>query len=197
MVWVERPIWVGDQTARPRLEAYTLRDRTIEHQPTAVPGAKPVTVGQGYSTLAWVPESHGSWTLPLLHERIASESSPIQMIVAQLRQVCPRLDGRGLVLLDAEYGCAPFVQASADIPCDKLMRLRSNLCLWTAPPPYPGVGRPAKHGRKFEFRDARTWGTPTATLELDDPDLGHVLVRWWTNLHFLSAAALAHFQCDD
>jgi len=105
-------------------------------------------------------------------------------MVAQLRQVCPHLDGRGLVLLDAEYGCAPFVQASADIPCDKLMRLRSNLCLRTAPPPYSGSGRPAKHGRKFKFRDARTWGTPTDTLELDDPDLGQVVVRLWADRTF-------------
>lgn len=187
MAWGERPILVGDHTAWPRLEAYTLRDRTIEHQPTPVPGAKPITVGQGYSTVAWVPESRGSWALPLLHERIASESSPIQMMVAQLRQVCTRLDDRGVVLLDAEYGCAPFVKASADIPCDKLMRLRSNLCLRTAPPPYPGWGRPAKHGRKFNLRDARTWGTSTDTLALDDPDLGHIVVRVWANLHFRKA----------
>jgi hypothetical protein len=35
-------------------------------------GAKPVTVGQGYGTLAWIPETEGSWALPLLHERITS-----------------------------------------------------------------------------------------------------------------------------
>lgn len=29
-------------------------------------GAKPVTVGQGYSTIAIVPETEGSWALPLL-----------------------------------------------------------------------------------------------------------------------------------
>ena len=32
-------------------------------------GCVPGTVGQGYSTLAWVPESRSSWALPLLHER--------------------------------------------------------------------------------------------------------------------------------
>jgi len=187
LAWVKRPLLVGDHTAWPRLEAPTLRDRTIEHQPTPVPGAKPITVGQGYSTLVWVPESRGSWALPLAHERIASDASPLRMMVAQLRQVCPHLDERGLVLLDAEYGCAPFVKDSADIPCDKLMRLRSNLCLRTAPPPYPGWGRPAVHGRKFKFRDARTWGKPTETLAVDDPDLGHLLIRLWANLHFLKA----------
>ena len=91
------------------------------------------------------------------------------------------------MILDAEYGCAPFINASADIPCDKLIRLRSNLCLRTAPPPYGGSGRPKVHGRKFKFRDARTWGKPAETLELDDPALGHLVIRLWANLHFLKA----------
>jgi hypothetical protein len=37
---------------------------------------------------------------------------------------------------DSEYSCAPFVLKTADIAADKLVRLRSNLCLWSAPPPY-------------------------------------------------------------
>jgi len=41
----ERPLLAGDHTAWPRPEARTLRDRTIEHQPTAISGNKP---------LAWV-----------------------------------------------------------------------------------------------------------------------------------------------
>ena len=43
MVWVEHPILVGDYTAWSRLEAYTLRDRTIEHQPhrARAGGARP------------------------------------------------------------------------------------------------------------------------------------------------------------
>ena len=56
-----RPVLAGDHTAWPRPKAYTLRDRTVEHQPTAVPGNRPITLGQGYSTLVWVPEPTGSW----------------------------------------------------------------------------------------------------------------------------------------
>jgi len=43
-------------------------------------GAKPVTVGQGYSTIAIIPETEGSWALPLLHERITSFSNPIEKL---------------------------------------------------------------------------------------------------------------------
>lgn len=67
-----RYIEVGE---RPILAAYTLRDRTVEHQPNLIPGGRPITHGHGYSTLAWVPEQKGSWALPLLHERITSQES--------------------------------------------------------------------------------------------------------------------------
>lgn len=44
-----RPLLAGDHTAWSQPSASTLRDRTIEPQPTRIPGAKPITVGQGGS----------------------------------------------------------------------------------------------------------------------------------------------------
>ncbi len=81
----ERIVLAGDHTAWSRLQAVTLRERTYEHQATPMSGAKPVTIGQGYSTLAWIPEAQGSWALPLLHERISSGESPIEKAINQLR----------------------------------------------------------------------------------------------------------------
>lgn len=79
----ERVVLAGDHTAWSRLEAVTLRERTYEHQASPLSGSKPVTLGQGYSTLAWLPEVPGSWALPLLHERITSAESPIEKAVKQ------------------------------------------------------------------------------------------------------------------
>jgi hypothetical protein len=188
-----RPLLAGDHTAWSRLSAYTLRDRTIEHQPTKVPGAKPITVGQGFSTVVWVPESQGSWAPPLLHERIASTESPISKMVAQLSETCPRLHQRlhqrPIALLDSEYGCAPFVNASAALPCDKIVRLRPNLCLWGPPLPYRGKGRHPKHGTKFKLKEPATWGEPNETLLVADPQLGRVKLSLWRGKHFKKAAA--------
>ncbi|MFH7030202.1 MAG: transposase [Heteroscytonema crispum UTEX LB 1556] len=118
----EQLVLAGDHTAWPRLEAVTLKERTYEHQAQPMSGAKPLTVGQGYSTIAWVPETSGSWALPLLHERITSFSNPIEKAAAQLRLICQNLPKRPLSLWDAEYGCASFVKQTADIAADKLMR---------------------------------------------------------------------------
>lgn len=190
-----RLLLAGDHTAWPRLEARTLRERTIEHQPNPVPGAKPITVGQGFSTVSWVPEAQGSWALPLLHERIPPTSSPLAYMAQQLGQVGEVLWAQApeqpapIVLLDAEYGCAPFVKRLAAMPrrvvC--LARLRPNLVLRTTPPPYPGQGRPAVHGRKFKLKDARTWGTPTEELHLPETVWGEVVIRRWDDVHLSRA----------
>lgn len=148
-----RPLLAGDHTAWSRPDAVTLQERTIEHSSATVPGNKPITIGQGYSTIAWIPEDLGSWALPLRHERISSWENPIQKATWQLQQVCEHLPSRPISVWDSEYGCAPFVLKTANIRADILVRLRSNLCLWGAPPPYSGKGRPRKHGDKFKLNE--------------------------------------------
>jgi hypothetical protein len=185
----ERLTLAGDHTAWPRPSAYTLPDRTAQHQPNPVPGAPPITLGHGYSTLVEVPELQGSWALPLLHERIPSTESPFTLASRQLRQVQSLVPERAISLWDAEYGCAPFLKATADIPVDKIIRLRPNLRLFSPPPAYKGRGRHPVHGDKFKFKDPTTWSDPAFDLETEDPDLGKVRVRIWHDLHLQKAPA--------
>lgn len=183
-----RPTLVGDHTAWPRPSAYTLADRTVEHQPTPIPGNRPITLGHGYSTLVWTPENKGSWALPLLHERISSQETSFDKASQQLRQVQNQLGQRAISLWDAEYGCAPFLLATADIPTDKIIRLRPNLNLAGPPSPYKGRGRHPIHGDKFKFKDPQTWKEPQSSFEMQDPDLGKLQVKIWKDLHFRKAA---------
>jgi len=181
-----RPLLAGDHTAWPRLSARTLRERTIEHHPTKVKGNKPITIGQGYSSLAWLPagEAGSSWALPCLHERISSVETPIDKGISQLRRVSEALPVRPISLWDSEYGNATFVNGSAAIAADKIIRLRPNLCLRGAPLSYSGRGRRPIHGARFKLKDATTWGEPVAVLEVADADLGRVRVSTWHKLHF-------------
>ncbi len=164
-----RPLLAGDHTAWPRPEAVTLKDRTIEHQPTQIAGNKPITVGHGFSTIAWIPEAQGSWALPLRHERITSFETPLSRAAFQLKQVCKHLQVRPIVTYDSEYGNASFVKQTAGIEADLLLRLRPNMCLWSTPPAYSGKGRPKVHGDKFKLADSSSWGEPIATLDIEDP----------------------------
>jgi len=131
----DRPLLVGDHPPWPRLSAKTLRDRTCVHQPTRIRGNKPITLGHDYSTIAWMAPDEGRRAIPLLHERITSEETPMEKGAAQLRLACAQLKGRPLSLWDSEYGCASFLHATAQIDADKLMRVRPNRCLYGPPPP--------------------------------------------------------------
>jgi hypothetical protein len=98
-----------------------------------------------------------SWALPLRHERITSWDNPIGKGAQQLAQVCQYLQNRPIALFDSEYGCVPLVKVTAAIAADKLMRIRSNRCLWSAPPSYSGKGRPKIHGQQFKLNDSQSW----------------------------------------
>ncbi len=78
---------------------------------------------------------------------------------------------------------------TAGIAADLLLRLRPNMCLWGAPPPYSGKGRPKVHGDKFKLADSSTWGEPIATLESEDPKWGTVQIQHWAGFHFRAAGA--------
>ncbi len=183
----QRPIIAGDHTPLPRPEAPTLKDRTYQHGAKVISG-NPITLGHGYSTLAWIPEEKGSWALPLRHERITSFETPITKAAFQLRLVCRHLKERPISLWDSEYGCAKFVQLTADINADKLMRLRPNRCVFGAPPPYQGTGRPHKHGEKMKLSDPTTWATPIESIKIDDPTWGRIEIQRWSQFHFYHSA---------
>lgn len=190
---IEKPkespvLLVGDHTAWPRPQAPTLKERTYEHSHQGNLNGHPVCVGQGYSSIVCVPGVEGSWTLPLLHERISSFDSPIEKAANQLRQVCQAVETRPLSLWDSEYGCASFVKLTADIACDKLIRLRPNRVLYGPPPAYRGIGRPPKHGDKFYPKDSTTWPEAEEQLKLEDDKLGSLRLRRWEGLHFRESA---------
>lgn len=184
----ELTILAGDHTTWGRAHAVTLKDRGYHHQPQLGIDSKPVAVGYGYSTIAWIPEAEGSWALPLLHERISSNDTPLQKAASQLRLVCAQISGAVLFLGDGEYGSAPFLKETADIHCTKLLRVRPNRVLYHAPNEYQGYGRPHKHGKPFKLRDSSTWNPPGAQVSVEDPKLGRLQVRQWDILHLRQAA---------
>jgi hypothetical protein len=126
----KRIILAGDHTAYPRMYAPTLQDRTYEHGAKVISGS-PITLGHGYSTIAWIPQPEGSWALPLRHERITSYDSPLSKAAFQLKQVCYHLPTRPLSLWDSEYGCAPFLKLTKDIKADRENMGLNFLCLAT------------------------------------------------------------------
>ena len=127
--------------------------------------------------------------MPLRHERITSHETPISKAAWQLKQVSKNLSSKTLVVLDSEYGNGSWVNQTGDIEVSKLMRIRSNCCLWSKPEGYSGRGRPRKHGQKFKVNDPTTWWKADETIEVEDPKLGRLEISQWKKLHFRSSAS--------
>ncbi|MDJ0590981.1 MAG: transposase [Pleurocapsa sp. MO_226.B13] len=165
--------------------------KPLKIEPTNTPASSnhSVTVGQGYSTIAWLPEEVGTWTLPLRHERITSHETPISKAAWQLKQVSKHLSTKTLVVLDSEYGNGSWVNQTEDIQVSKLMRIRSNCCFWSKPDGYSGKGRPRKHDQKFKVNDPTTWWKANETIEIEDPKLGKLKISQGQELHFRSSAS--------
>jgi hypothetical protein len=115
--------------------------------------------------------------------------------VQQLQAVLPRLPavcGRPVVLLDRRYSNGPWVQASADLPTDQLIRARRDQVLYRPPPPRSGKpGAPRKDGPRFKGSDPTTHGPPDGAWSGVDAHNRPVQVSYWQGLHLRKARDVA------
>lgn len=176
--------------ARP--ESPTARDRTYQYVHNLPECAAPVTIGWGFSAVVVLPETPSSWTYLLDNQRVPSARTAAQVAAEQLAAIAPLLPVRAVLLGDRYYGSAAFVQATATVPCDKLLRIPGNRVLYRAAPPPTGKrGAPRKDGTPFKCRDARTHGKPTATWEGADEHGQRIEVAAWANLHYKQCRQLS------
>jgi hypothetical protein len=169
--------------ARP--ESPTARDRTYQYVHNLPECATPVTVGWGFSAVVVLPETPSSWTYLLDNQRVPSDCTAAQVAAEQLAALTPLLPVRAILLGDRYYGSAAFVQATASVPCDTLLRIPGNRVFYRPAPPRTGKrGAPRKDGTPFKCRDARTYGKPTATWAGTDEHGHRTEVTAWANLHY-------------
>jgi len=169
--------------ARP--ESPTARDRTYQYVHNLPDCRAPVTVGWGFSAVVVLPETPSSWTYLLDNQRVPSDRTAAQVAAEQLAALAPLLPGRAVLLGDRYYGSAAFVQATAAIPCDQLLRIPGNRVFYRPAPARTGKrGAPRKDGTPFKCRDARTHGQPTATWAGRDDRDHRLEVAAWAHLHY-------------
>jgi hypothetical protein len=177
-----------DSSPIPRPYARTVADRTLVHVPAAgqilPPHTAPVRPGWAFSVLVTVPDPVSSWTHVLDSQRITSAQTASAVGAQQLAVVVPLLPTRPCCLLDGGYGNAPWVQATAQVPCDQLVRAAATRVLYRSAPPRTGKrGAPRKDGARFKGSDPATQGPPDAQWAGVD-DKGQALtVRCWGGLH--------------
>jgi len=177
-----------------RPEAQTSQDRTLVYRPNLPKDATPVGPGWCFSTLVVLPDPVSSWTYVLDNRRVPSSETADTIGVEQLRDSLPLLAARcsrPIVVLDRHYSSATWVLASADLPCDQLIRARRDRVLYRAAPPPTGKrGAPRKDGARFQGSDPSSQGSPDDDWCGVDAQGRPVQVTVWSELHLRKARSV-------
>jgi hypothetical protein len=182
------PVFAVDVTTWPRCDAECSPARGYYYHPSRHSAGQPIVAGWAYQWIAQLGFDRDSWTAPVDAARLHPLDDTDQTAAGQVRALLDRLPTGGpapLFVFDGGYDSAQLSLDLADAPAAVLVRLRSDRCFYTDPPPRrPGAtGRPRRHGAKFNCADPTTWPAPTATLACHDDQYGTVTVASWTGLH--------------
>jgi hypothetical protein len=177
-----------DVTTWPRCDAECSPERGYYYHPSRHSAGQPIIAGWAFQWITQLGLDRDSWTAPVDACRLHPTQDADQVAVTQIRALLARLPAGGpvpLLVFDGGYDSAQLTLDLADVPAVVLVRLRSDRCCYADPPaPPPGkVGRPRRHGAKFNCADPTTWPIPTATLVASDDQYGTVTVQAWAGLH--------------
>jgi hypothetical protein len=181
-------VFAVDVTTWPRCDAECSPERGYYYHPSRHSAGQPIIAGWAFQWITQLGLDRDSWTAPVDACRLHPTQDADQVAVTQIRALLARLPAGGpvpLLVFDGGYDSAQLTLDLADVPAVVLVRLRSDRCCYADPPaPPPGkVGRPRRHGAKFNCADPTTWPIPTATLVASDDQYGTVTVQAWAGLH--------------
>ena len=174
-----------------RPEARTFADRTLVYAPNLPAGVTPVLPGWACSTLVVLPDPVSSWTYVLDNRRVPSTDTATTVGAEQLAALLPLLPERPVLVADGHYGTAAWVQATAALPCDQLLRAKRTAVLHRPAPPRTGKrGAPKKDGPRFQGSDPASHGEPDAQWQGTDARGHEVSVACWGGLHLKACRAV-------
>lgn len=177
-----------DGSAWPRPRSRVLEDLQNVYQASSDVNGGTVTVGYPYSCLEWCAGSRPNWSLPVDVRRIPSSQTAQEMGATQIKELARLRVGCAaaldIVAADGKYGNAGFLRTVKGLRSGIVVRLRCDRVLYhSTPPPTGKKGRPKKHGERFAFKEADSWGEPDEVIELEDPRWGKVRLERWLQLH--------------
>lgn len=126
-----------------------LAERTFIHVPNSVIATnKPISIGYNLSCVTM--QGQANWQLPLSMQRVPTDQTPVQTVVAQLTQLFEQpesvFSSASLVInrLDRAYGQAAYLAPShTHANLVNIVRLRQGQKVWQSAPRAQTGGRPA------------------------------------------------------
>jgi DDE superfamily endonuclease len=192
----DQPVWISvDASSVARPEAETSGDRGIIHICNLPRASKPISVGWQFSTVMLLPETPSSWVGILDQRRISTKETAIEVALAQLQDLLPRLKRPVIILADRWYATADFLRACRQWGCQVLIRLKCNRKLYRAPVRTSRKGRPPLDGPLFQASRPETIGAAEATWMSHDVKGRGLQVSRWSGLHFRQAREVGVQVC--
>jgi hypothetical protein len=120
--------------------------------------------------------------------RVRPEEDANDIAAEQVQALVNRLPWQSatpLFVFDAGYDPVRLQRNLEGCRAQILVRLASGRTFYADPlcPAKRPVGRPHRHGEKFDLKDAKTWTEPFAEYLCENKDYGTVRVRAWSRLH--------------
>jgi len=178
-----------DTSDWPQPKSYVIDERQYVHRASSAVNGGDIVAGQSYSNLALVEKAHSSWALPMSIKRVRSDQTAVEVGVEQIRNLLASRKEMGddrlnVITGDAAYGNHRFLGPLRDAEnLAVVVKLRKDRVLYFPPESYLGQGRPAKHGKRFAFKEPHTWGDPDEEVTFEDTHWGQVRLRCWHDLH--------------
>lgn len=180
------PMFAVDVSVWPRCDAETSPERGYYYHPSRHSAGQPIVAGWAYQWVAQLGLSRDSWTAPMDVRRVHPTDNANSVAVRQIKDLVARRPAQTSVpvfAFDAGYDSLQLADELGDTPAAILVRLRRGRCFYADPPPARGIGRPRRHGHKFDTGAPATWWAPTAEHTEVDAQYGQVRVRAWSGLH--------------
>jgi hypothetical protein len=133
-----------------------------------------------------------SWVAPVDARRVDQPEEDFNRVATeQVRALVvrpphiPRHSAAPLFVFDAGYDPVRLQQSLEGYRAQILVRLHSGRVFYADPEPLSKrpVGRPRRHGKRFDLKDPKTWPESTREHCCVTNDYGSVRVRAWSGLH--------------
>ena len=194
------PIYAVDVSVWPRCDAETSPERGYYYHPSRHSAGQPIVGGWAYQFVAQLGFERDSWVAPVDVRRVRPTQDTDEVAAEQVRALVerlPELDAVPIFVFDAGYDPVKLQRSLEECPTRILVRLHSNRVFYAAPEevePRP-VGRPRRHGKRFDLKDCASWPEPTREHRCESGDYGSVRVRCWAGLHPKTRRIGARYGC--
>ncbi len=182
------PVFAVDVSTWPRCDAECSPERGYYYHPSRHSEGQPIVAGWAYQLVTRLSFERDSWVAPADARRVRPEQDTNDVAAEQVEALSRRLPESSTVplyLFDAGYDPVRLQRNLEECGAQILVRLHSGRVFYADPPNRERrpVGRPFRHGEKFDCKDPRTWPLPDHEHLCETTDYGEVRVRAWSGVH--------------